>query len=113
MTIDTKRAKMLLNAFTMLVQSDVDKMTDAEALGELNRYLKLKNPFILMTKDGPMFNSLIRKFKLDKSTTVEDSCLGFPDDLNPELVLETSMLWNKLKITVEQLDNARSLFYLY
>ena len=82
-----------LKMFSMLTESDIEKMGDLKALKKFLELLEEEQPFILMTADGPLFLALSRWFGLTEPYTGREKL----DKLPPELVVRTLAAWEKYK----------------
>lgn len=93
----------LLNVFSLLADFDLAKRSDAEALATLLGLLRKEEPFILVTRDGPTFLALARRFGL-LASAVPKQLEG--TDLPPGDVLEVLTRWARYRAMVEGLDRA-------
>ena len=94
----------LIEMFSLMVEPDIEKMGDKKAFKELQRLLDLEDPFILITKLGPMFFGLARRFGLISPFKGTEKM----DLLNPEIVCRLLISWEKWRQSVLELDEAKS-----
>lgn len=106
---NTESVSRILNVFSLMVSLDLDEKTDAEALGMLLELLRKENPFILVTRDGPAFLSLVRRFGL---VPPKDRDRLFCSDLPPDQVMEVMVRWERIRAIIQGLDNAREVVAL-
>lgn len=107
-----KSTQKLLSAFSLLVSSDVNRMSEKEAVEKFQELLNLDDPFILYTRNGPMFDALVKRFDFHHASTLDECSESFSDQLNPETILHLINSWMKFKTTLDYILNAKYLFYL-
>lgn len=54
----------LLIAFSLLVEADIEKMSDEAAVQKLLEILKASDPLVMTTRNGPMLLALLRRYGL-------------------------------------------------
>jgi hypothetical protein len=100
----------ILNIFSLMVGFDLESKTDAEALSTFLALLRKEDPFILVTRDGPMFFALARRLGFVPSGNRE--CL-YAEGLPPDQVLEVLTRWERFRASVHELDGGSDFIATY
>ncbi|MGK5089010.1 hypothetical protein WDW86_15745 [Bdellovibrionota bacterium FG-2] len=94
---------LLLKTFALMADGDIEQLGDEEALDVLLRLLERQDPFMLLTKDGPLLFALLRRFGLISPYNGQQRM----DTLEPESVCRVLVEFEKWKVSVLKLDQAR------
>lgn len=94
---------VLLSTFAHMV--DVDSMGDEKALQRLLELLERRDPFILLTKDGPAFYAIAQRFGLVKPFSGRERL----EPVNPELVCRALVDFEKWRMSVLKFEQASEL----
>jgi hypothetical protein len=98
---DSGSISRVLNIFSLMVGFDLESKTDAEALSAFLALLRKEDPFILVTRDGPMFLALARRLGFVPPGNRERL---YAEELPPDQVLEVLTRWERFRANVHELD---------
>ena len=98
-----------LKIFSLMAEPDIEKMGNLKALKKFLNFLEEEQPFILMTRDGPLFLALSRWFGLTAPYSGKEKL----DKLPPELVLRTLASWEKYQQGLVALTKSQRVMMVY
>jgi hypothetical protein len=93
-----------------MVDFDLETKTDGEALAIFLDLLRKKDPYILVTRDGPTFLALARRFGLVPPNGPERL---YQEGLPPDQVLELVTRWAQFLADVTELAGGREFVATY
>lgn len=100
----------LLNVFSFFVDFDLHSKTDGEALALFLDLLRKDDPFILVTRHGPTFLALARRFGMVPGDGRERL---YQKDLPPDQVVDVLTRWARFRADVTDLAGGREFVAAY